>query len=177
MNADQNLAYTLPAHAQYHLIRYHLIRTLNTILPPPADDLPGAETRRNDSLITRIAALQPASSAENDLAAQAVVAHELWMDSVLLSRDPEQPLSMKIKCRAQAASMMRQTTTALRELKRLQAECREIESDPETSDRGKRIEHITVLLNEGVADPETVATGTARPPRPHTVLCRLTPRA
>ena len=65
MTAEQNLASTLPAHAQYRLIR-----TLNAIRPPPPDDLPGAETRRNDFLITRIVALHPANSAENDLDAR-----------------------------------------------------------------------------------------------------------
>lgn len=59
--------------------------------------------------------------------------------------------------------MMRQAKSAIRELKRLQAERRETESDPEASDRGERTEHITtVLLDEGLADPETVMASTAR---------------
>ena len=59
--------------------------------------------------------------------------------------------------------MMRQAKSAIRELKRLQAERREIESNPEACDRGERIEHITtVLLNEGLNDPEAVIASTAR---------------
>ena len=84
------------------------------------------------------------------------------MDAVRLSKNPELPLSMVVKCRAQAASMMRQAKSAIRELKSLQAERRQIESDPETCDRGERPEHITtVLLNEGLTGPETVMASTA----------------
>ena len=53
--------------------------------------------------------------------------------------------------------MMRQAKSVICELKRLQAERRELESDPEACDRRERTDHITTaLLNAGLSDPATV---------------------
>lgn len=145
----QNLTYTLPADAQYHLVR-----SANAILPAPPDPSPDAEARRNNALIARVAALHPGDSAESDLAGNFVLANELARDAILLSNKPDLPLKELLACRAQAASMMRQANAAIRELHRLQAARYKLEADREAYARAERTEHITtLLLAEGLTNP------------------------
>src|SRR5205823_9282503 len=87
---------------------YHLIRTLRLTLPPPPGDSAEDLLRRDHAAIARIAALAPANAAEADVAAQFVAASEQWKDCLRLAQAPETTPEWVAKCRAQAASMIRQ---------------------------------------------------------------------
>ncbi len=59
---------------------------------------------------------------------------------------------------------MRQAASAMRELRRLQADRRAVQSDPEAIDQGERAEHIAaLLLAEGLANPPPPGKLTAGP--------------
>ena len=149
MPPAQNLTYTLPADAHYHIVRNAI-----GILPPPPDPSPDAEARRNNAFIARVADLQPQGSAEVELAAAFVTCMELARDAVLLSRSPELPFAMVLKCRAQASSMYRQANSASRELRNLKQARTNGAALPELSGRGERAEHLTtVLMAEGLTNP------------------------
>ncbi len=149
MPTPHDLTYTLPADAHYHIVRNAI-----GILPPPPDPSPDAEARRNNAFIARVADLQPQGSAEVELAAAFVTCMELARDAVLLSRSPELPFAMVLKCRAQATSMYRQANSASRELRHLKQARANTASLPELSGRGERAEHLTtVLMAEGLSNP------------------------
>ncbi len=149
MSPDQDPAYTLPADAYYHLVR-----ALRLTLPPPPSNAPDALARRDRAAIAQIAALQPASTAEAELAGQFVAASEQWKDCLRLAQNPETPPDLAMKCRAQAASMMRQANSAMRVLLRLQAARWKTEANPETCNRADRAERFTALmLAEALAEP------------------------
>ena len=149
MPAPADLTYTLPADAQYHIVR-----NATAILPPPPDPSPDAEARRNNAFIARVADFQPQGSAEVELAAAFVTCMELARDAVLLSRSPELPFTMVMKCRAQASSMYRQANSASRELRHLKEARAKAASVPELTDKGERAEHLTtVLMAEGLTNP------------------------
>ena len=117
MPPAQNLTYTLPADAHYHIVRNAI-----GILPPPPDPSPDAEARRNNAFIARVADLQPQGSAEVELAAAFVTCMELARDAVLLSRSPELPFAMVLKCRAPGEfHVSRQANSASRGLPQPQA--------------------------------------------------------
>ena len=83
-----------------------------------------------------------------------------------------------MKCRAEAASMMRQANSALRMLLRMQEARRKLEADNAACDRAAWTEHCTLrLMAEALAAPPPTAqappapapcpdTGTAEPPAP-----------
>ena len=149
MPTPHDLTYTLPADAHYHIVRNAI-----GILPPPPDPSPDAEARRNNAFIARVADLQPQGSAEVELAAAFVTCMELARDAVLLSRSPELPFAIVLKCRAQATSMYRQANSASRELRHLKEARAKAASLPELSGRGERAEHLTtVLMAEGLSNP------------------------
>ncbi len=143
-----DLAYILPADAYYHLIR-----SLVLTLPPPPTGTPEDLTRRDHAAIARIAALQPANSAEAELAAQFVAASEQWKECLRLAQDPATVPEAAMKCRAQAGSMMRQAQSAMRVLLRVQAARGRLEANNEAYDRAERAEHVTAsLMAQALAD-------------------------
>jgi hypothetical protein len=134
----------LPANAFYHLVR-----TLRLTLPPT--DRPEDLSVRDQSAIARIAALAPASAAEADLAALFVAASEQWKDCLRLAEDPSRLPEIARKCRAQAASMMRQSLAALRLLQRAQAIRQKTEANDIARDRAAWTEHCAAgLMLEGL---------------------------
>ena len=122
---DPGVALQLPV-AAYH----QLIRTLRLTLPPPLSDSPEDLRRRDHAAIARIAALAPASAAEADLAGTFVAASEQWKDCLRLAQEPGTTAEWAAKCRAQALTMMRQATGALRLMLRIQESRRKLEADP-----------------------------------------------
>lgn len=96
---------------------------LLTLLPPPAEDTPEAHALRDERAVAAVAHLLPENAAEAELAAQIVGAQfhakdALRSAAVYAGIDPAEVR----RCRAQAASMMRQADSGLRMLMRLQAE-------------------------------------------------------
>ncbi len=158
---------------------YHLVRTLRLTLPPPLTDNPDDLPRRDHAAIARVAALAPADAAEAELAAQFVAASEQWKDCLRLAQAPATSPEWAAKCRAQAASMMRQANAALRLLLRLQATRRKLDTDHQSADRGAwpapcpdtATEHVaTRLMAEALAAlpamPNATNPGSARPANP-----------
>jgi hypothetical protein len=174
------LAYQLPADAYRHLVR-----TLRLTLPPPPDDSPEALVRRDHAAIACVAGLAPANAAEARLAAQFVAASEQWNDCLRLAQLPETTPEWAAKCRAQAATMMRQSNSALRLLLRMQEVREKREATNAGCDRAAAAEHIAISLmaealsprphpdplpegeGEGAAPPFPVGEGeAAAPPLP-----------
>jgi len=163
--APDHLALRLPAHAYYQLIH-----TLRLALPPPPGVKPGPDEllRRDHAAIARIAALVPANAAEADLAAQFVAASEQWKDCLRLAQAPETTPEWAAKCRAQAASMMRQANSALRLLLRLQEAREKREAANAGCDRAAWTEHCAIgLMAEALAPdphPNPLPAGEGAPP-------------
>ncbi len=134
----------------------HLTRRLCRALPPaPADD---ERADRDSAAIAQVAALQPANTAEFKLAAQFVASSERAQHCLTLADEPDLTPALALHWTGRADLMMRQATSALRSLLRLQAERRKIEADPKAYSRGERIEdHMTVIMAEAVANPPPVS--------------------
>ena len=142
------LDYQLPADAYWHLIR-----TLHLILPPPPTDGPEDLLRRDHAAVARIAAFAPGDAAEADVAAQFVAASEQWKDCLRLVREPGITPEWAMKCRAQAATMMRQANGALRTLRQMQAERRKLEADKAACHRRDWTDHCAAAtMTEALQD-------------------------
>jgi hypothetical protein len=94
-----------------------------THLPPPAEDTPGARAVRDQRAVTAVAHLLPENVAEAEVAALIVAAPVNARDALRCgaAHAGADPAAVR-RCRAQAASMMRQADSGLRTLLRLQAE-------------------------------------------------------
>ncbi len=91
-------------------------------LPPPPDGTPESRAIREQHAMTSAAHLVPENAAEADVAVQAVSAQFHARDALqAASCSGADPETVR-RCRAQAASMMRQADSAIRTLLRMQAE-------------------------------------------------------
>lgn len=90
-------------------------------LPPPLDDSAESRDARDIMAMEAVAALAPADAAEAMLAVQAVVAEAHARDCLRLANQYRSDMATAIRCRAQAAAMMRQMHRALRALRQTQA--------------------------------------------------------
>ncbi len=149
-----DLAHTLPREA-FH----EIILILRGALPPPAEDTPAGEARRDRAAMAAAAALQPANAAEGRLAAQFVAADGWAMDCLRLAVERRREPDVARKCRAQSMSMMREAKSALRVLLRMQAVRRKIEADEAACGRAAWAEHGAMRMMEAALAP--VASGQA----------------
>ena len=92
-------------------------------LPPPAEDTPEARAVRDERAVTAVAHLLPENAAEAEVAVLIVAAQCHARDALrcAAAHAGADPAEVR-RCRAQAASMMRQADSGLRTLLRLQAE-------------------------------------------------------
>lgn len=168
------LAYSLPAEA-YH----HLLHNLRRTLPPPPES-PIDRQNRDHAIIAQISALRPNDSAEAIFAAQIVAAGEQWNDCLHWAQRflAAEDYTRAAKCRAQAASMMREADRAQRALERMQAARRKLYANPDTTDAAERTEHITmVMLAEALAqmpEPTPAPTPVTNRPAPPAVAAQAT---
>jgi hypothetical protein len=95
--------------------------TLCAGLPPPPTNTPEARAARDESAMAAVAALRPADAFEARLAAEIVAADAQAMDSFRLASQYCNDLPATMRCRAQAAAMMRQVQSALRTLTNMQS--------------------------------------------------------
>ena len=106
-----------PPGSNYREIFAHLCG----MLPPLPDDTPDTRAARHRRAMDAVAALNPADAFEARLAARIVAMDDHAADCLrragLAAADPDK---MR-RCRAQAASMARQSDAALRSLQRMQA--------------------------------------------------------
>lgn len=98
-----------------------IFAALRQALPNPTEDTQDALDARDMIAMAAVAALHPVDVAEAMLAVQVVNTEAHARDSLRLSNLPNTDLPTILRCRAQAASMMRQMQQALRALHRMQA--------------------------------------------------------
>lgn len=98
-----------------------IFAALRQALPDPPEHTQDAIDARDMIAMAAVAALDPVDAAEAMLAVQVVNTEAHARDSLRLSNLPNTDLPTILRCRAQAASMMRQMQQALRALHRMQA--------------------------------------------------------
>lgn len=167
-----DLPYRLPAEAYAHIMR-----TLNTALPPPPDDSEETKRLRKQFIIAQISALRPNDSIEAGLAADHILATEQCRDAsrwihIYRANGEHQRAG---QCQAHALSFMRAAQRTLREIHRLQAETRARHADPDATDTAERIEHITMVTTAEAI--ERVPEPTPRPYVPQQPAPSRTPFA
>jgi hypothetical protein len=140
---------------------HEIVLILRGALPPPVSDDPGGLVRRDRAAMAAVAALRPENAAEGRLAAQFVAADAWAMDCLRLAGERRRELEIARKCRAQAASMMREGKSALRMLLKLQAVRQAIEADEAAANRAAWAEHAVAGVME-----EALGTAPAAPDRP-----------
>jgi len=154
-----SLAAQLPAGAYYYLMH-----TLRGTLPRLLTNTPENRARRDESAVARVAALCPANIAEAEVAALHVANAEHAKACLFDARQPGIQLLGVLKCRAQAASMSRQSDSSLRMLLRMQAARQKIEANPEARDRAAWSEHCALNLMAQALSPPPVRATIAEPP-------------
>jgi hypothetical protein len=122
----------------------HLNYTLSTTLPPPPDNTPEMLHQRNEAAIAQVGALCPANAAEAALAAQYVALSAQAMACLRLAKLRATGMEMGLKCNAQAASMSRQSHSALRTLASMQAVRKKRDADPVTADAAAWTERVAI---------------------------------
>ena len=148
-----------PAIRRAALTYRHIYFTLTACLPPPRDDSPEALHERNEAAVAAAASLCPVTAAEAILAAQSVAAAAHATECLRAANDPGMALAMALKCTAQAASMMRQSQSAIRSLQQMQAIRIKRDSDESAAAAAAMAEHIaassmTTRLTPAIAEPE-----------------------
>ncbi len=148
-----------PAIRRTALAYRYLFFTLTSSLPPPRDDSPEALDERNEAAVAAAASLCPVTVAEARFAAQSIAAAAHAEECLRAANDPQMPLAMSLKCTAQAASMMRQSQSALRSLQRMQAIRIQRDKDEAAAEAAAMAEHITASsmtarLTPPAAEPE-----------------------
>jgi len=155
-------AYLLPRDAYWQLVR-----TLRVSLPPPVDDTPEALAHRDNAAIAEVASLLPANASEATLAAQFVAAAAHATDCMRLALKFPASIELGLKCRAQSASMIRQSHSARRMLMRAQAERQQREADSAATDKAAWTEHCAVgLMVQALPDASTMVAAEPPPPEP-----------
>ena len=138
-------------------------RVLRDALPP----VPGgaaAAGQRDRAALAAVAGFQPETPAEARLAAQFVAADAWALDCLRLAGERRLEFNVARKCRAQAASLMRDGKSSLRLLLRLQAMREAREADGGKADRAAWAEHCAMsMMSEGLApaaaEPGEAAVG------------------
>jgi hypothetical protein len=133
---------TVPDYLRTREAYQHLVYTLSTTLPPPRDNTPAMLHQRNQSAIAQVAALCPANAAEAALAAQYVATNAQAMACLRLANLSATGLEMGLKCNAQAASMTRQSHSALRTLLSMQADRKKRDANAVTADAAAWTERV-----------------------------------
>jgi hypothetical protein len=124
-----DLADTLPK-ATY----YQVVHSLRGLLPPPAADSPEGVPHHDRAAIELVAALQPATPEQANLATQYVAASLQALHCLHLAHAQPQDAARVLQCTAQSASMMRQARFWRAALERTQAERRRLSAEPAVSD-------------------------------------------
>jgi hypothetical protein len=118
-----------------------LIHTLHTSLPPPPGDDPETIARRDRDAIAQVASLLPVTAAEARLAARFVAADARAHECLRLAGLYPTDVAQVLKCHAQAATMWRQSDSALRALQRMQAARCKRDTDPAAASQAAWTEH------------------------------------
>ncbi len=135
-----------------------IIVVLRESLPAPGSGGAAARARRDRAALAAVASLLPETAAEGRVAAQFVVADAWALDCLRLARERRLEFNVTQKCRAQAASLMREAKSALRRLERMQAKRERTEGDETASVRAAWAEHSAVgMMQAGLEAQEDAA--------------------
>ena len=134
-----------------------IILVLRAALPLPEGELPADWARRDRAAMAAVASLRPANAAEGRLAAQFVAADAYAMDCLRLAQIRRTETDVARQCAAQAASLMRESKSALRMLLRLQAVRGAIEADEAKAERAAWTEHSVLRMMEPAMAPVPAA--------------------
>jgi hypothetical protein len=157
-----DLALQLPRDAYWMLIH-----TLHISLPPPPPgDDPEAIARRDRDAIAQVASLLPVTAAEARLAARFVAADAQAHECLRLARLHPTDVMQALKCNAQAATMWRQSESALRVLQRMQAARCKRDSDPAAAGQAAWTEHCAQGFMADALHGGPAAFEPAPPPPP-----------
>jgi hypothetical protein len=157
-----DLALQLPRDAYWMLI--HTLHG-SLPLPPPGDDAE-AIARRDRDAIAQAACLLPVTPAEARLAARFAAADAQAHESLRLARVHHTDVAGVMQCSAQAASMWRQSDSALRSLERLQEARRKRDSDPAAAGQAAWTEHCVQGFMADALHGGPAAFEPAPPPPP-----------
>ena len=157
-----------PLDLSYHLPRIaycELVYVLRAKLPLPDEDTPEAFARRDNAAIAVVASLLPANASEALIAAQFVSTDAQASECMRLALQNPASIEQGLKCRAQAANMVRQSHSARRLLMRVQAERRKLEADGGVSEKAAWIEHCAIgMMTQALPDAPVMAP--MEPPAP-----------
>ena len=134
-----------PPNPSIHLLTalYHqLVHTLIEVLPPPRGDTPVGLQARKLSAIGKIAALAPLNADEADLAAHCIAARAQADEMLRLARLNEHDSVLAARLSAEYRSTMRLWLAVYTRLKRVQAERRKRDANPETANQDAWARHI-----------------------------------
>ena len=150
-----------------------IILVLRAALPLPEGDLPADWARRDRAAMATVASLRPANAAEGRLAAQFVAADAYGMDCLRLAQIRRRETDVARQCAAQAASLMRESKSALRMLLRLQAMRGAIEADEAKAERAAWTEHSALRMMEPALAPVPAAPPAPKNPPKNSWKIRL----
>ncbi len=167
-----------PPNPSIHLLTalYHqLVHTLIEVLPPPRGDTPVGLQARKLSAIGKIAALAPLNADEADLAAHCIAARAQADEMLRLARLNEHDSVLAARLSAEYRSTMRLWLAVYTRLKRVQAERRKRDANPETANQDAWARHIAersmlavleAQPDAGLADAGLADAAPAEPVRP-----------
>ncbi len=167
-----------PPNPAIHLLTalYHqLVHTLIEVLPPPRGDTPVGLRARKLSAIGKIAALAPLNADEADLAAHCIAARAQADEMLRLARLNEHDPALAARLSAEYRSTMRLWLAVYTRLKRVQAERRKRDANPETANEDAWARHIAersmlavleAQLDAGLADAGLADAAPAEPVQP-----------
>ena len=143
---------------------YHqLVHTLIEVLPPPRGGTPVGLQARKLSAIGKIAALAPLNADEADLAVHCIAARAQADEMLRLARLNEHDPALAGRLNAEYRSTMRLWLAVYTRLKRVQAERRKRDANPETANEDAWARHIAERSMLAVLE----AQPDADPVRPH----------
>ena len=118
---------------------------------PPVPGGPAEAARRDRAAMAAVAGFLPENAAEVRLAAQFVAADAWALDCLRLAGERRLEFNVSQKCRAQAASLIREGKSSLRLLLRLQTMREAREADGGKADRAAWAEHCAMtMMAEGL---------------------------
>ncbi len=134
-----------------------LVEILAAELPEPLKETAEMRYKRIKAAIATIASLCPVTLAEARLAARHVSAGEHATECRRMVNQLRRAPAEQAKCRAQAASMGRDSDSALRSLQKLQATRIKRDADQKSAEAAVWAEHIALKAMDAALEPEVVA--------------------
>ena len=134
-----------------------LVEILWAELPEPLKETREMRYKRIKAAIAAIASLCPVTLAEARLAARHVSAGEHATECRRQVNQLRRAPTEQAKCRAQAASMGRDSDSALRSLQKLQAVRIKRDADQKSAEAAVWAEHIALKSMDAALEPEVVA--------------------